>query len=261
MNIYRVWYPPVWKVGLAHVMFWSDFIRPMGALYYLPLFKFAGFNPVPYNAARLLLLLVNAALFYCLAKILSRSWWIATLAAVPIAYHAGSAYLVYSGSFIYDILCGGFYFAALLYYVRLRRRNIPLGIPHVFVFLGLYICALNSKEMAVTLPVVVLAYELLFKGRNARFVPVLIAAAITAIFIAGKTGHGSLTDLEAYRPVFTWARFAESNTRYLNTIFYAGLFTIQRVLLLWGVVLYVGVRQLRVPLPGPRWLLYRSGWW
>jgi hypothetical protein len=230
------------------------FHSPMGAIYYLPLFRLAGFNPVPYNAVRLLLLLVNAAIFYYLAKSITRSWWIATLAAVPIAYHAGLAYLVYSGSFIYDILCGAFYFAALLYYVRLRGKNTPLRIPHVLVFLGLYICALNSKEMAVTLPVVVLAYELLFKGRKARFGPVLMAAALTAIFILGKTGTGSLTDLEAYRPVFTWARFAESNTRFLNTIFYTGLFTAQRVLLLWGIVLYAGVRQLRVARPDPRWL-------
>src|SRR6266446_1686295 len=150
MNIYRVWDPPLWKVGLAQLMFWSDFIRPMSAIYYLPLFHFAKFNQAPYAAVRLVLLLVNAAIFYSLAKALSRSWWIATLATLPVAYHAGLAFLVYSGAFIYDILCGSFYFAALLYYVRLRDRG-PLRIPHLAVFLGLYICALNSKEMAVTL--------------------------------------------------------------------------------------------------------------
>ena len=108
--------------------------------------------------------------------------------------------------------------------------------------------------MAVTLPVVVLAYELLFEGRNARFGPVLITAAMTAIYILGKTGPGSLTDMEPYRPVFTWARFADSNTRFLNEIFYTNLFTMQRVFILWAVVLYAGVRQLRLPRPDPRWL-------
>jgi hypothetical protein len=253
MNLYRVWDPPLWKVVLAQLMFWSDFNRPMSAIYYLPLFHFAEFNQTPYAAVRLVLLLVNAAIFYSLAKSLSRSWWIATLATLPVAYHAGLAFLVYSGSFIYDILCGSFYFAALLYYVRLRDRG-PLRIPHLAVFLALYICALDSKEMAVTLPVLVLAYELFFKGRHAKFVPVLIAAAITAIYIFGKTGHGTLTDMEAYRPVFTWARFAESNIRYLNSIFYTKLFTIQGVLLLWSVLLYIGLRQMRLPLPDPRWL-------
>jgi hypothetical protein len=253
MNIYRVWNPPLWKVGLAQLMFWSDFNRPMSAIYYLPLFHFAKFNQAPYAAVRLVLLLVNAAIFYSLAKSLSRSWWIATLATLPVAYHAGLAFLVYSGAFIYDILCGSFYFAALLYYVRLRDMD-PLRVPHIAVFLGLYLCALNSKEMAVTLPVLMLAYELFFKGRNAKFVPVLIAAAITATYIFGKTGHGTLTDMEAYRPVFTWARFAESNIRYLNSIFYTNWFTIQRILLLWSVLLYIGLRRWRLPQPDPRWL-------
>jgi hypothetical protein len=254
MNIYRVWDPPLWKVGLAHLIFWSDFIRPMGVIYYLPLFKLAGFNPIPYNVVRFLFLLIDTFIFYYLARSLTRSWWVATLAAVPIAYHAGLAYLAFSGSFIYDILCGGFYFVSLLYYVRLRRSETPLRIKHFCVFLGLYLCALNSKEMAVTFPVVVLAYELLFKGRKATFGPVLIAILMTAIYILGKTGPGSLTDMEGYRPVFTWARFAGSNTRFLNTIFYTNLFNIQRVLLLWAAVLYVGVRQLRLPRPDPRWL-------
>jgi len=253
MNISYVWNPPLWKVGLAHLEFWSNFSRPMGAIYYLPLFKFAGFNPVPYHVVRLVLLLANTWIFYYLALSLTRSWWLAALATVPIAYHAGLAYLAYSGAFIYDILCGGFYFAALLYYVRLRKKA-PLRIPQVFAFVGLYLCALNSKEMAVTLPVVVLSYELLFKGRNARFGPVLITGAMTAMYILGKTGHGSLTDIEAYRPVFTWARFADSNTRFLNEIFYTHLFTIQRVFILWAALLYAGVRQLRLPLPDPRWL-------
>ena len=254
MNIHGYWSPPLWKIGLGHLMFWSDLVRPMGVIYYLPLYQFAGLNPVPYNVVRVLILLANTAIFYFLARSLSRNWWLATLATVPIAYHAGLAYLAYDGSFIYDILCGGFYFAALLYYVRMRRSQLPPRVSHLAVFLVLYICALNSKEMAVTFPVVVLAYELLFKSRNARFGPVLIAGVITAIFILGKTGPGTLTDLEPYRPVFTWARFAESNTRFLNTIFYTDLFTMQRVLLLWAVVLYAGVRQLRIPRPDPRWL-------
>jgi len=122
MNISYVWNPPLWKVGLAHLEFWSNFSRPMGAIYYLPLFKLAGFNPVPYHVVRLALLLANTWIFYYLALSLTRSWWLAALATVPIAYHAGLAYLAYSGAFIYDILCGGFYFAALLYYVRLRKK-------------------------------------------------------------------------------------------------------------------------------------------
>src|ERR1035438_6824920 len=57
MNWYGYWQPPVWKVILANIFFWSKFVRPMGALYYLPLHALFGANPVPFNIIRLLLLL------------------------------------------------------------------------------------------------------------------------------------------------------------------------------------------------------------
>src|ERR1017187_6080925 len=115
MNLYGYWNPPLGKVALAHLLFWSKFVRPLGALYYLPLYEIFGLNPVPFTIVRIAILLVNTAVFYCLAAWLLRSRWMALLSAFPVAYHAGMGYLAYAGSFIYDVLCGGFYFAALLY--------------------------------------------------------------------------------------------------------------------------------------------------
>jgi hypothetical protein len=129
MNIFGYWDPPFWKVFLAQLAFWSKFYRPMGAVYYLPLYRIFGLNPVPYNLVRLLLLAAITAVFYALAKRISGSWWIATLAALPISYHAGMTFLAYRGSFIYDILCAGFYFAALLYYLHWRKSDAPLNVP------------------------------------------------------------------------------------------------------------------------------------
>ena len=71
------------------------------------------------------------------------------------------ANLVFVGSFIYDVLCGFFYFAALTYYIHIREKEVYLRPLQLFGFLVLYVCALNCKEMAVTLPVIVLIYELL----------------------------------------------------------------------------------------------------
>src|SRR5256886_5879542 len=82
--------------------------------------------------------------------------------ALPIlCYHQELANLVFSGSFIYDVLCGFFYFAALTYYVRIREQGVALRAGQLAIFLALYLCALNSKEMAVSLPVIVFIYEVL----------------------------------------------------------------------------------------------------
>jgi hypothetical protein len=257
MNLYTYWAPPVWKTMLANVTFWSHFTRPMAVVYYLPLYRTFGLNATPYNLVRNAILLVNVTLFYQLAFCVSRSRWVALLAAFPIAYHAALGYLAWGGAYIYDALCGGFYFAALLYYIRARKGGRRLGFGQACLFLLLYILALDSKEMAVTLPVLVLAYELLFqklardlRGLSAQFLPTLISGAVTLVFILGKTGHGSLTDLEAYRPVFTWARFSESNIHFLNELFYTNTFTMRSVVALWVLLFAAGLLRFR----DPRWM-------
>jgi hypothetical protein len=262
MNMYGYWQPPLSKVLLANLSFWSNFVRPMAAVYYLPLFHLFKFNPAPYTWVRLGLLALNAVFFYKLAREFSQSWWVAVLATFPVAYQAHLGNLSFDGAFIYDILCATFYFAALLYYVRRRRGGTDLTLTQGCVFLALYICALDSKEMAVSLPVVVLAYELLLRkpsrglahlARQLR--PTLAAGAITAVFILGKAlGAGSLTAQDAYRPVLKWARFSESSTRFFRTMFYTDGLNMEHALVMWGVLLCAGMIGLLRRPRDPRWM-------
>jgi hypothetical protein len=239
MNIYGYWQPPLWKVLLANLTFWSNFVRPMVAVYYLPLFHLFKLNPVPYTWVRIALLGLNTILFYKLALSLSRSWWVAVLAAFPVAYQANLGNLSFDGAFIYDTLCATFYFAALLYYIRRRKRGTHLTAGQGCVFLALYICALNSG----------LAQLL------RRLWPALAAGAITAVYILGKAlSAGSLTAMDAYRPVLTRARFSESTTRFFNTIFYAEGLTMEHAVVLWGVLLCAGIAGLLRRTRDPRWM-------
>lgn len=255
MNIYGVWRPALWKVILADFAFWTKFVRPMAAIYYLPLFHFFKLNPEPYSIVRIVILGVNTIVFYKLARAISGSWWVAVLASFPVAYQADLGNLAFDGAFIYDVLCGGFFFAALLYYVHVRRGREYLSVRQGCIFLALYVCALDSKEMAVSLPVVALAYELLLRKHPAQFRstedrkiwalqlwPTLTAGAMTALFILGKaTGQESLTNTDAYAPRLNWARFTESTIRFMNTMFYTKGFTMEHAMTLWLLVLIAGV--------------------
>src|SRR6516164_4052042 len=145
MNLYGYWHPPLGKVVAAYFAPWIDLVRPMGAIYYLPLYRLFGLNPYPFSLVRLAFLFVNTIVFFLLAKQLTRSWWIAMLASFPVAYQSTIGNLHYDGAFIYDILCGGFYFAAFFYYLRCRKAT-ALTIREACIFLALYICALDSKE-------------------------------------------------------------------------------------------------------------------
>lgn len=273
MNIYGVWNPPLWKVILADLEFWSKFVRPLSALYYLPLFHFFKLNPVPYSVARIAILGVNTIVFYKLARAIAGSWWVAVLASFAVAYQAHLGNIAFDGAFIYDALCGGFFFAALLYYIHARRGREYLSVRQAFIFLALCICALDSKEMAVSLSVTAFAWELLMerhpaewrssearRGWALQLWPALASGAFTAIYIIGKTtGQGSLTQNQDYTPVLTWARFSESTIRFMNTMFYADGFTMPHAIALWSVLLIAGItgllrgRILRGR-PNPRWL-------
>lgn len=255
MNIYGYWSPPLWKVLLSGLAFWTKFVRPMAGIYYLPLFHFFKLNPVPYSVVRIGLLGVNTILFYKLARAIAGSWWVAVLASFVVAYQAHLGNIAFDGAFVYDALCGGFFFAALLYYVHARRAREYLTVRQACMFLVLCICALDSKEMAVSLSVVAFAYELLLRRHPAGFKtpqdrrnwamqlwPTLASGAITGIFILGKTiGQGSLTKIDVYTPVLSWARFSENTVRFMNTMFYADGFTMEHVLALWGVLLIAGL--------------------
>src|SRR5438093_3529905 len=250
MNLYLYWLAGAFKSIQANLCFWSTPLpRPSGALYYLPLYPFFSLNPLPYRIVQVSILAATIPIFFCLAQLLSGSRAVAFLVALAMCYHGQMATLLFTGSFIYDVLCGFFYFAALTYYVYVREKGLALRPAQLAIFLALYVCALNSKEMAVSLPVIVFIYEALkcprlrawneFARRNWLLaIPAFVAALMTAIYIWGKlTGPNSLANLEAYRPVYSWHRFTLTNAHFINDLLYDSASHIGRaVLIAWPVV-------------------------
>jgi hypothetical protein len=251
MNLYEYWRAGAFKSIQANLCFWSTFYRPAGALYYLPLYHFFSLNPLPDRIVHISILAATIPIFFSLAQLLSGSRSVAFLVALAMCYHGQMASLVFGGSFIYDVLCGFFYFAALTYYVRIREKGVRLRVGQLAIFLALYVCALNSKEMAVSLPVIVLIYEALkypwlsdwneLSRRNwCVAIPIFITALVTAIYIYGKlNGPHSLANLKAYRPVYSWHRFTVTDAHFINDLLYQSTSPIGRgILIAWPVVFF-----------------------
>ena len=232
LNLYTYWFSGILKSFRANICFWTSFYRPGGALYYLPLYHFFALNPLPYRIVQVGILAASILVVYYLARLLGSSQSVAFLGVLVFSYHARLAELVFAGSDIYDVLCGFFYFSALTFYIRIREKGRLLRPMQCVGFLALYICALNAKEMAVTLPLIVLIYEVLksprfaewkeFTRRNWRSaLPSLIGGFLTAVYIYGKThGANSLTKLNPYRLEYSWDRFTPSNRHFIDEIFY-----------------------------------------
>lgn len=229
-----------WSVGVlqsirTNLLFWTSSGRPFGAFYYLPLHHFFDLNPMPYRVVTITLLATTIPIAYSLARSLSSSRWIAFLTIVPWCYHPRLASLVFVDAYIYDVLCSLFYFAALAWYFGIRERGRSLHLLELFGFLALYVCALNSKEMAVTLPVIVLIYEAtkyyqepnqqtLFRWLARDASPALVAGLITAVYcyakLYGPEGVYAHPQGGAYIPRYSWHAFGRVNAAFWSQLVY-----------------------------------------
>src|SRR5262249_12378340 len=146
----------------------------------------------------------------------------AFLATLLASYHAWFVDLYRNTGTVYDLLCYAFYLSAFMLYVRIRRMGRAPGWREMLTIAALYCAALDAKEMAVSLAVVLLIYELVFhfgKGIEAR--TVLVTAAMTVVYIAGKlTGPDNLLENPAYRVSISPGRYLDTFHLYLNPLLY-----------------------------------------
>jgi len=218
MNLHRSWFFPLRALVKANLLFFlpSDFGRPIGSLWYRSIFYFAGFHGAPFHAADLALLLANIFLTYAVARRLSGSRLAALATALLLSYERRWAPLYFDTGYIYDVLCYFFTFAAMLLYIVIRQKNRAPGIAESAALLVLFVCALNSKEMAIALPAVLALYELLYSRRRAMRL-IAVGAIVTVVFMAGRAA--AMVANPAYRPEIGWTRFDRTTEHFLNELF------------------------------------------
>jgi hypothetical protein len=237
MNLEHYWRLSSLQLAGQFLAPWTGGYRPMGALYYLPLLRGFGLDPAPFHVALLAILLANVFLLYRLARTLGCPETAAAVAAMLACYHPGLSFLYFNTSFIYDALCCFFYLAALGYYTGVRSTGRALAPRQMAVFLALQFCALHSKEMAVTLPAVVLAYEVFCQKRR-QFAGAVLAGALNLPFLYGLfLGANSMTQLPIYRPELSAARvFAFHRDSFADLFVSWHFFTPGWVLAVWALL-------------------------
>ena len=225
MNAHRAVLAP-WPSLIKDCLFFflpSDQYRPVGAVFYRICRDLFGFTPLPLHAGMLLLWGVSLVLVYDAMRRLVQSREIALLTALFVSHHANRPFYYFNSGFCYDVLCQLFFFATLAYYLRARENGGRPGEAQLLVLTGLYILALGSKEMAASLPVVLLAYEWLHPdgaGRDWRFP--LLSAAMAAAFAAGRVlAHDGVGTLDGYRITLRPVLYLESWSQWLGSLLYA----------------------------------------
>jgi hypothetical protein len=232
MNCHRAYFRPWRALAADNLLFFrpTPVYRPFPALAYKAFFAAWGFD----LSALRILLLIAAAMNVCLVGIVTSQLAgrreAGLLSALLFAWHEQYAPFLYNTGQIYDIFCFLFYFAALAW--CFARREEPHGARGLLVVVALLVPALNSKEMAVSLPIMILLWQVLVRLRNRSVVRsvrfwfregrmVLVTAAVVLVFLLGRMrGPESLSRVDAYRPEISVANYFTSVGYYLSDVIY-----------------------------------------
>lgn len=186
MNLYGAWTLRASKILVANLTPFTAVYRPLGSALYRVVYLFAGLRPLPFRVVAYALMLTNVWLVYRLVKLATRSGEIAFLAALIWSYHRRLMNIYLNNGTIYDVLCVTFFCLALELYISSREKYGGLHGWRIAAFFALFVLALNSKEMAVTLPAMLFAYELIYHRREGSWAQWLLRrrAALVAALIA-----------------------------------------------------------------------------
>lgn len=136
--------------GFLSPAFYATNFRPVTHALLSGLYQWAGFEFRWYVLATQLLHVVNLALLWGLLGRLGFAWAPRLCGICLFAFHVACLEAYWKAMFLYDVLCATFCLASLWAWVAGRPWWQPLL---------LFWCAYKSKELAIGLPVVLLAYE------------------------------------------------------------------------------------------------------
>ena len=140
--------------------------RPAATLSYFLIHSIAGLNPFYYHLSSVLLHALNVILVYLLSCALLQDRFKALLAGLLFACHPALTETVNCIAFNEDLLAGFFFLLAFILYAKRADDKISAAVFVLSLFF--FFCALLSKEMAITLPLIILFYDVTFREIKER---------------------------------------------------------------------------------------------
>jgi tetratricopeptide (TPR) repeat protein len=174
----------------------TNFYRPLQFVCYWLTYRIAGHNPAAFHLVNLLVYVATVWLVYRIARELFRHEFAALLGALLWALHPQHVEPVAWISALPDVGAAFFYLLALLLFLRAEQR-LGHKLPAHGVAALVYFPALFFKEMALSLPLLLLVYWLVlappepWRKRLIRWAPYVLTVGL---YVAIRmTVMGSLT--------------------------------------------------------------------
>lgn len=159
----------------------SIYHRPLGMLVYKIHFDLFHLDPFPYRVTVFLVHALNVGLVFQLLREMIGSGYAAGMGALFFSYQIAFWHIFWQFGTIFELLAGTFFLLGILIFLRHGR-----GWPGVLFATVLFVLAMRSKEMAVTLPVVWLLYEIVV-GERGFWKRFFVPLAIAGWFVFWKT--------------------------------------------------------------------------
>ena len=154
-------------IALIKPLFAADNFRPVGHLYFALMGRAFGLNFPPWMTPIFAIHLINAALLFRLLRKLSIDLWCALAGIVFFTLSASAMDAYWKPMYCFDLLCTTFSLAGILLWAYRRW---------ILSFIAFWL-AYKSKELAVMLPAVLVAYEYWLGERKfLPLIPFLIAS-------------------------------------------------------------------------------------
>jgi hypothetical protein len=177
--------------GFLSPAFEVDNFRPVGHLYFAVMGRIFGENFPPWMTPIFALHLICGALIFLLARRLKVGAWHALAAVAFFTWSAGAMDAYWKPMYCFDLLCTAFSLASILLYVH-RRWALS--------FVAFW-CAYKSKELAVMLPLVLIAWEWWFGERKYwRLIPFVLVSL--SFGLQGLWRNPNIDNEYTFR--FTW---------------------------------------------------------
>ena len=167
------------SLGNLPKLFTKDYLPFSGELSYRPIvtltyfidYAIWGLNPLGYHLTNVILHTINVFLFYTFIKSISQNLTISSLSALLFLSHPLLTETVNAVCYREDILVSIFFLLAFIYFIKIRipfsgRGNLTQQtrtrfVPSYITSCAFYCRALFSKEMAITLPILLVLFDLL----------------------------------------------------------------------------------------------------
>lgn len=176
--------------------------RPLVLVFFSLCHGLWGNDPVGYHVLLVLLHLANVALVYIvIRKLTSESSIAATLGAATFALHPARVESIAWISGVPDPLANIFLLGAMLAYIAFREH--PDKWRYLTLSLLCFQFALWSKEVAIMFPLIVVAYDLIYKRKTIWPASILYIVLLVIYFATRYFALGSATNSNIFSIEFT----------------------------------------------------------